>query len=222
RLLMLEAHATHSGPIGQQRADSGSTEVDLFQRLVHEYLISAEAFITLAASAGLFNDGCVKRYPRTSDPCRISFHRFIKRDYVVRHATEADLERLCQLEKLCWQHTRTSRKQIRLRLQQYPQGQFVLEKNGKALGVIYSQRIESADQLMACNAEDVHKLHQPSGPIIQLLAVNIDPQTQNAGYGDQLLEFMLQRCSLMTGIERVVGVTLCKNYNSTTGQSFEQ
>ena len=222
RLLMLEAHATHSGPIGQQRADSGSTEVDLFQRLVHKYSISAEAFITLAASAGLFNDGCVKRYPRTSDPCRISFHRFIKRDYVVRHATEADLERLCQLEKLCWQHTRTSRKQIRLRLQQYPQGQFVLEKNGKALGVIYSQRIESADQLMACNAEDVYKLHQPSGPIIQLLAVNIDPQTQNAGYGDQLLEFMLQRCSLMTGIERVVGVTLCKNYNSTTGQSFEQ
>ncbi|MBZ5509455.1 MAG: SDR family NAD(P)-dependent oxidoreductase, partial [Acidobacteriia bacterium] len=149
-------------------------------------------------------------------------HSFIKRDYVIRHATEADLERLCQLERLCWQHTRTSKTQIRSRLQQYPQGQFVLEKEGKVLGVIYSQRIASTEALMTCNAAEVHKLHQPLGPIIQLLAVNIDPQAQNAGYGDQLLEFMLQRCSLMTGIERVVGVTLCKNYNAAAGPSFEQ
>src|SRR5262245_12014043 len=56
-------------------------------------LISAEAFITLAASMGLFNDDCVNRRPWTSDPCRISSHSFTKRDYVVRRATEADLER---------------------------------------------------------------------------------------------------------------------------------
>src|SRR5215510_7148577 len=91
-------------------------------------LISAEAFITLAASVGMFNDDCVKHYPQTVDPRQISSHSFTKRDYVIRRATEADLERLCQLEKLCWRHTRTPRKRILARLQKYPQGQFVLEK----------------------------------------------------------------------------------------------
>src|SRR6266508_1765833 len=185
-------------------------------------LITAEAFITLAASLGLFNDDCVNRRTQTSDPCRIIPHSLTKRDYVIRGATEADLERLCQLEKLCWRHTRTPKKQILARLQKYPQGQFVLEKEGKTLGVIYSQRITSTDALMTRTAADVHELHQESGPIIQLLAVNIDPQAQDLGYGDQLLEFMLQRCSLIPGVKQVVGVTLCKNYNAEGVQSFDE
>src|SRR5882672_5051476 len=102
RLVMLEAHAASSQIIGQQHG-SEFVEFDWTHRLAHEYLISAEAFITLAASVGLFNDGCMRRYPRTSGPCRISLHSFVKRDYIVRHAVETDLERLCQLEKLCWQ-----------------------------------------------------------------------------------------------------------------------
>src|SRR5207248_6272595 len=64
-----------------------------------------------------------ERVPDASDPYRIGLHDFRKRDYVIRHATEADLDRLCQLEKLCWRHTRTPRKQIRARLRRYPQGQ---------------------------------------------------------------------------------------------------
>src|SRR5262245_55232407 len=106
---------------------------------------------------------------------------FTKRDYIIRQATEADLERLCQLEKLCWRHTRTPKKQIRARLRKYPQGQFVLEKEGKTLGVIYSQRIARTDALMTCAAADVHKLHQDSGAIIQLLAVNVRSEERRVG-----------------------------------------
>jgi acyl transferase domain-containing protein/enoyl-CoA hydratase/carnithine racemase/acyl carrier protein/SAM-dependent methyltransferase/ribosomal protein S18 acetylase RimI-like enzyme len=190
--------------------------------LVFDDLINAEAFMTLAASLGLFNDDCVNRYPQTPDPGRIIPHSLTKRDYVIRGATEADLERLCQLEKLCWRHTQTPKKQILARMQKYPQGQFVLEKEGKTLGVIYSQRIASMDALMTRTADDVHELHQEPGPIIQLLAVNVDPQAQDLGYGDQLLEFMLQRCSLIPGVKQVVGVTLCKNYNAEGAQSFEE
>src|SRR5581483_27764 len=183
---------------------------------------SAEAFFILAASMGLFSDDYVMRYREAFGPSQISLQDFSKRDYVVRHATESDLERLWQLEELCWQHTQTPMEEIRSRLQKYPQGHFVLEKEGKVLGVIYSQRITAVDELVTCNAAEVHKLHQASGPIVQLLAVNVDPQVQNMSYGDQLLEFMLQRCSLMTGIKQVVGVTLCKNYTAEGTQSFEQ
>ncbi|HEU4887433.1 MAG TPA: SDR family NAD(P)-dependent oxidoreductase [Thermoanaerobaculia bacterium] len=146
----------------------------------------------------------------------------MKRDYIVRHAIENDLERLVELEDLCWQHTRTSARQIRSRLETYPQGQFVLEREGKVLGVIYSQRIATADALATRTAADVHELHDPSGSTVQLLAVNIDPQVQNVSYGDQLLEFMLQRCGLMTGVTQVVGVTLCKNYRAGGAQSLDE
>jgi len=191
------------------------------QRLSGESVISAEAFIILATTAGLFNDGMVKRHPRTSDPCEVSFHSFVKRDYIVRHAAESDLERLCELEKLCWQHTRSTKRQIRARLQKYPRGQFVLEKGGEVLGVIYSQRIANEEAIETRTATNVHELHDPSGSIVQLLAVNIDPRVQNVSYGDQLLELMLQRCSLMTGVTKVVGVTLCKSYRAEDGRSFE-
>src|SRR5262249_51763542 len=97
---------------------------------VFDDLISAEAFITLSASMGLFSDDCVNRYPQTADPGRIGLRSLTKRDYIIRRASETDLRRLCQLEKLCWRHTRTPEKQILARLQKYPQGQFVLEKEG--------------------------------------------------------------------------------------------
>src|SRR5262245_59940080 len=153
---------------------------DLTQDVFFEDLISAETFITLAASVGLFHEGSVRGSSQASDPCRISLHSLIKRNYVVRRATEIDWERLCELEELCWKHTQTPSEEIRSRLQRYPQGQFVLEKDGAVLGVIYSQRIANMDALLTSNAAEVHKLHQQSGPIIQLLAVNIDPQAQNA------------------------------------------
>jgi acyl transferase domain-containing protein/enoyl-CoA hydratase/carnithine racemase len=212
RLLIVEAHAAPPRPDGR----------DWLHRLLQESPIGAEAFIVLAASVGLFNDDGVQRYPRTAEPCRVSLHNLARRDYIVRHAVETDIERLCELEALCWQHTRTPESQIRARLQRYPQGQFVLEKEGRVLGVVYSQRIASDAALMTRKAADVHELHDPSGSIIQLLAVNIDPRTQNASYGDQLLEFMLQRCSLVAGVTKVVGVTLCKRFDLSLCFSFEE
>jgi acyl transferase domain-containing protein/enoyl-CoA hydratase/carnithine racemase/acyl carrier protein len=193
---------------------------DWLGRLAHDTSMTAEAFIEMAASVGLFNDDIPARYPRGSQPCRVSVHDLTRRDYVIRHATEADIERLWELEALCWQHTHTPESRIRARLQNYANGQFVLERESSVLGVIYSQRIASTAALMERTAADVHELHDESGSIVQLLAVNVDPRTQSGSYGDQLLEFMLQRCAFMTGIEQVVGVTLCKNYDVESGQAF--
>jgi acyl transferase domain-containing protein/enoyl-CoA hydratase/carnithine racemase/acyl carrier protein len=194
-------------------AGEETSEVAASYRPVLDALPTAEACLILAASVGLFNDDGVKRHPLSS---------LAKRDYVIRHAALADLDRLDRLEELCWRHTRTPRTQILSRLQHDPGNQFVLEKDGKVLGVIYSQRIAAADALMTRTAADVHELRDPSGPVVQLLAVNLDPQAQDASYGDQLLEFMLQRCSLMTGIEQVVGVTLCKRFDAAGSASFEE
>ncbi|GFE86020.1 SDR family NAD(P)-dependent oxidoreductase [Steroidobacter agaridevorans] len=145
-----------------------------------------------------------------------------ERGYIVRPAAESDLPRLIQLEELCWQHTRTSEQQLRARLQRYPEGQFVLEKSGQVLGVVYSQRIKDVAALSSRSAVDVHELHDASGSVVQLLALNVDPAVQNLSLGDQLLEFMLQRCSSIDRVDRVVGVTLCKRFDAAHGVSFDE
>jgi acyl transferase domain-containing protein/enoyl-CoA hydratase/carnithine racemase/acyl carrier protein/GNAT superfamily N-acetyltransferase len=213
----LRAHAR------QRQAELlGDEYLDTLNHLAHRYPISSEAFIVLAGSVGLFSDEPIKHYPNIDSLCRTNLRRVCKRDYVVRYAAEGDLERLCELEKLCWQHTRSPKQRIRARLQKYPQGQFVLERAGRVLGVIYSQRIAEVEALDQASATNVHRLHDDAGSNIQLLAINVDPDAQNFGYGDQLLEFMLQRCGLVSGVDRVVAVTLCKDFNAGGAQSIDR
>ncbi|MCP4458659.1 MAG: GNAT family N-acetyltransferase, partial [Cytophagales bacterium] len=104
----------------------------------------------------------------------------------------------------------------------YPQGQFVLEMGGEVLGVIYSQRIESAEKLDGETSSTVHRLHNDEGEVVQLLGINIHPEAQNQNLGDQLLEFMLQRCTAMNGVKSVLGATLCKDYDSSGALTFRQ
>jgi acyl transferase domain-containing protein/acyl carrier protein len=222
-LLVLQAHTLPVHKTFEYLDRSQNFYFDTIHGFTHHYLISAEAFLMLAANAGLFNKYQVKRYPELSGFCRVSLHHFTKRDYAIRFAQEDDLVSLIQLEELCWStQLRTSAEQILARLQQYPQGQVVLEKEGKVLGVIYSQRIVNDAVLEGYDAGNVHELHNPAGAMIQLIAVNIHPGSQNFGYGDQLLEFMLQRCSLIPGILRVVAVSLCKKYDANDKLSIAQ
>ncbi|MDR3046974.1 MAG: GNAT family N-acetyltransferase, partial [Bacteroidales bacterium] len=184
-------------------------------------LTNEELFITTAANMGFFSEHTPEYYSIENIGIKIS--NLEKRDYIIRPINVKDLKSLYELETLCWpKQLRTPQKRIRERLQRYTQGQFVLEKDGQVLGVIYSQRIASTDDLEKCNMDNVYKLHDKSGTIIQLIAVNIHPQSQNFNYGNQLLEFMLQRASLIPTITKIVAVTLCKNFNINDNISFQQ
>ncbi|WP_273770791.1 SDR family NAD(P)-dependent oxidoreductase [Nostoc sp. UHCC 0926] len=175
--------------------------------------IGAESFLILAANVGLFSAN------QLTYPIDTSVVHFQKADYRIRHTRLSDLPALMQLEKECWsielQATSTN---LVDRLNNYPEGQLVLElpdsdNNYKVVGAIYSQRIESAEQIQTITANRVSELHSQDGSIVQLLAVNILPEVQERRLGDQLLEFMLQWCSLIDGIESVVAVTLCKEFH---------
>jgi len=222
-LLLLQSHGLPSKETGKQLEASPNFHLDTLHAFSHEHLISAESFLILAAGVGLFAKVPPKRYPKTFDDCRATLTHFEKRNYRIRHAESRDLEILDQLESLCWsKETRTSKKRIHARIKAYPQGQFVLEREGRVVGVIYSQRIESPERLQGETASRVHSLHTPFGEVVQLLAINIHPEFQNLSLGDQLLEFMLQRCSLMKGVKSVCGVTICKEYHSGKSVPFAE
>ncbi|VAW96734.1 Polyketide synthase modules and related proteins [hydrothermal vent metagenome] len=136
-----------------------------------------------------------------------------KRDYIIRLPQADDYSELVRLDKDCWSEgRRTSPADIKYRISAYPQGQCVLEVDGNIVGSIYSQRISDLGLLKGRLSSNVLALHQPDTAIAQLIAVNIQPDKQYLGYGDQLLEFMLQYCTANHKIERVAAVSLCKNY----------
>ncbi|TAL43260.1 MAG: GNAT family N-acetyltransferase, partial [Methylovulum sp.] len=184
-----------------------------FQGAGRHAIPDAGMFLTHAANAGLFAAIQPLRYPQTGPVCNMSLSHFEQRDYRIRHADDNDLSALMHLEQLCWPPAlQASAAQLAARLKLYPDGQFVLLIDGQVVGVIYSQRIADTNGLRDISAEQVSRLHRGDGPVVQLIAVNIQPDKQHCNLGDQLLEFMLQRCSLMPGVESVAAVTRCKDY----------
>ncbi len=106
----------------------------------------------------------------------------------MRYAREKDLPDLIHLEEsCCLPRLRKSATVLRKRLEQYPEGQLVLEIEGSVVGAIYFSRIADVDDVKNSSVNTVEKLHTTDGSIIQLLAVNILPEMQQRDLGDQLM-----------------------------------
>ncbi|MEG4395134.1 non-ribosomal peptide synthetase/type I polyketide synthase [Microcoleus sp. BROC3] len=215
-LIILEVHCLEPDVVNRFLDKSENLHFDAIQAFSSQHLVEADVFLMAAAEVGLFpNFEFTSRYPKIFPFTRITLNFFEKKPYNIRHPHLSDLDALVNLEAKCWpEHLRAGSDEIRQRIERFPNGHCVLEMDGQVVGVMYSQRISSADILKNVTYGEVPSLYVPQGPVVQLLAVNILPEMQVMGLGDQLREFMLQLCTLKGGIERVVGVTRCKNYVS--------
>jgi malonyl CoA-acyl carrier protein transacylase/ribosomal protein S18 acetylase RimI-like enzyme/acyl carrier protein len=213
-LLLLEVYSLPPAVVARHLDLSESLHFDAFHGFSMQQLVEADLFLMAAAEAGLFPKvGTSQRYPATLPFTRITLHHFEKRAYRIRHPRLDDLPALVELETLCWPaHLCAAPDELRQRIQRYPQGQCLLELDGRVVGAIYSQRIASVDQLATTTVAEVSALHTSNGPVVQLLAANVLPEVQHLGLGDQLLEFMLEFCALNNGVAGAAGVTRCKNY----------
>jgi len=213
-LIILEVHCLEPNVVNRFLDKSENLHFDAFQAFSMQHLVEADVFLMAAAEVGLFAKfEFSKRYPKTFPFTRITLNCFEKRPYTIRHPHLLDLPTLVNLEALCWsEHLRASSDEIRQRLDRFPNGHCVLEMDDQVVGVIYSQRIVCTDVLKNTTYAEVPSLHTILGSVVQLLGINILPEMQVMGLGDRLREFMLQLCALKGGIERVVGVTRCKNY----------
>ncbi len=172
--------------------------------------------LLVAATAGLFPVRTSRGGNPGSDTATsgsLTAARFEKRPYAIRQARPEDLPDLATLERECWlEALRSPSRDILARISAYPGGQLVVEMEGRVVGVVYSQRISCVESLRGAVHSSVFGLHTSGGPVVQLLAINVLPEVQHLGLGDQLLEFMLQCCELDPETERVVAVSLCRSY----------
>lgn len=183
-------------------ARCASLHLDFLQALAGHYLIDAELFAMLAAKSGLFADGPPRRYPDSGPFCHATLQHLRRREYRIRFAQQADLCALYKLEERCWpQPLRTPVRELRRRIIEFPQGQLVVEWHNRAVGVIYSQRINALDDVAGLCSDNVAQAHRPNGRLVQLLALNVLPAMQSHQLGDALLEFMLQRCHVMDDVK---------------------
>jgi acyl carrier protein/ribosomal protein S18 acetylase RimI-like enzyme len=166
------------------------------------------------AEASLFPESrFLRNYPKLLPFTRITLNRFQLRPFMVRHARSEDLESLILLEHECWDEAmRASGDRLARRIARFPEGQFVLETSAGIAGVLYTQRIADPKRLETARDDNVEDLFERSGRYAQLITVNVSPNQQQRGLGDQLLEFVLQVLSTRGGIERAVGVTRCRDY----------
>ncbi|MCP4262401.1 MAG: SDR family NAD(P)-dependent oxidoreductase [Planctomycetes bacterium] len=222
-LIILEVHCLEPTTVHAFLEQSESLHFDACQAFSLQHLVEADVFLMTAAEAGLFaRPEFFNYYPKTFPFSRITVNWFEKRPYSIRHAHPGDLSALVKLEKACWYAPlQVSEEVILQRLERFPEGQCVLEMDGLIVGVIYSQRISAMRDLEQADFSNLASLHIQDGPVVQLITVNILPDRQHLGLGDQLLEFMLQYCTVKGGIERVAGVTRCKNYVQQTNMPME-
>ncbi len=186
----------------------------LADRFACHHDVEAAHHLMALAGAGLFADpGMLHKLPRDGADSTTTTGCYQARAYRVRHATLADLPALLALERACWpEGGRVDEPILRRRLGHWPAGQLVLQRDDDVVGVIYAQRIAAIDGLFGVHFGTVDQLFHPAGGIVQIQSLNILPAHQHSGYGDQLLEFMLQYCTLLNGVDTVVGVTRCKDY----------
>ncbi|MFL0799412.1 MAG: SDR family NAD(P)-dependent oxidoreductase [Agarilytica sp.] len=187
---------------------------DIFNANSANDIDSIDSFLIFLASIGLFPkvDGILLSN-EFGDDSQYLFLHLEMRPYTARLPRMGDVETLVSLEEKCWPgRLKMSKRTIETRVKRFNSGQLVVEEGGKLLGVIYTQRIISTEGIFNSTGHTVDKIHDKSGRIAQLLAVNIEPTEQDRFIGDQLLELCLQRCELDESVDKVVGVTRCKDY----------
>ncbi|MCK9396268.1 MAG: phosphopantetheine-binding protein, partial [Methylobacter sp.] len=202
--------------------DTSTAEHDIGRLLQHSAIAPADCLLAASAAGLLPSHQPPGHFPDSASCNQYLLQHLERRRYCIRTAQADDLPALLVLEERCWaEQLRTPEAVLKQRIGRHPQGQLVLTVGDAVVGVIYSQRIDSADVLDGIAVTQIDSLHNPEATVVQLLAVNILPDMQQQNLGDQLLEFMLVYRSLQKDVQAVVAVTLCKNFDRTAGLALE-
>ncbi len=222
--MFLEVHSMAPKVIARHLDQCENLHFDAYHAFSGQMLADADQFLFAAAESGLFPRlNFSRHYPKTLAFSRITLNWFEKRRYRLRQALTQDLAALNTLDQACWpEHLRAGQSIISERLKRYPRGQYVIEQEGIVIGVLYTQRINDQADLDHADFYQLPALHDPHGPIIQILGMNILPDYQHFGLGDQLLDFLLYVCRLSGGCTTVLGVSRCKQFSEQTELSMDQ
>lgn len=145
-----------------------------------------------------------------------------EKDFSVRVACQQDIDDLLVIEKECWpSELQIGREVIASRLAMFPAGQWVAEHQNRVVGVLYTQRVARTDVLLTAQFETLRSLHDPSGSILELVAVAVLPTAQHLQIGQTLRDFMLLQAQVCSDLSEVVAITRCSGYIRSQHHNYQ-
>lgn len=143
--------------------------------------------------------------------------------YTLRHPVMDDLPALLRLDKACQPPgLRNTEDELCTWITEGSDRHVILEIDDHVVGAVYTQRIDDVAGLRRQTFRSVGALSTTDGPVVQLLSVNVVPCLVSLGYGDQLLEFVLQFSALKPGVETVVAVVCGRDFGRREAVSFQE
>lgn len=226
-MIILEVHSLAPEIINKYIDKCENLHFDAYHRFAQQLLVNADKYVMAAAQEGLFPEKEFSgRYPKILPYSRITLNYFKKRDYTVRHPDAKDISALVALEEsLLPDALRSSYEQIAERIEQYPEGQFIMEVEGSITGVVYSQRISETGMPEPHEVmENIPWRHTEDGTVIQLMyMVYSEPNRKDRGA--KFLDFVELLSALKSGIEEVIGKSRCtlfmRETNEDTCESYQ-
>ncbi len=219
-LIILEVHCLGSKIVQQFIDKCESLHFDAYHRFSQQLLVEADLFLMTAAEAGLFPKNSFRRYPKTFPFCRITLIHFEKQIYCVRQARSEDLTTLLEFENAIFLASPSaSRNELRQRLEQYSQGQCVIEVKGEIVAVIYTQRvsIEAKDSERYVNTIATWQ-HTTNGNLVELLCLRCRFDKYGE-FANRLLDFVEDWSGLINGVEKVIVNPCCYDRHSLNNKN---
>jgi len=115
---------------------------------------------------------------------------------IIRTLNEKDVVPCFHIETLCFETSEAaSLEKIQIRQQQYPDGFLVAEYNGTVIGMINSGATDKPD-LADEEFKDMVG-HDPDGKNLVVFSLAVDPDFQNKGVSQHLMQAFLNRAKIL-------------------------
>lgn len=133
----------------------------------------------------------------------------------LRIATPADAATLAETDRNIWPAAlATTETEFLARTRAFPEGQCVLERDGRIIGRASAQRItaeflakNSANYDLMTDGNCFTRSHDPAGEIFQLVDVGVLPQFRDRQSGRLLVDRQIAFARGLEGVRRIIGFT---------------
>ncbi|QYF93475.1 SDR family NAD(P)-dependent oxidoreductase [Massilia sp. PAMC28688] len=190
----------------------GAILADALRAFGGQHLAEADVALLAAGRCGLFPKAGTLAldagpYKRTS------VMHLEQRAYCIRPGRLADLDALVEIDNGCWAEAmRIAPAEFARRVSEHPDEQFVLEKDGAAIGVLYTQPIGALDDVHRSHWRDIVRVRQAGGAVRQFISLNILPSKRDSALGDQLIDFAIDCTRASSQYERIGAVSRSSGY----------
>ena len=148
----------------------------------------------------------------------------------LRNAHVSEAASLAAIEAACWPAAMAADEEcFQGRLDTYPEGQWVAERQGASIGVATAQRITAeffhagpATYDRLTDGGSFRNSHAADGDVFQLISVSVPPEARGLRLGRRLVDREIAFGRSLPGVRRIIGFTRPAGFRDYADMSIEE